>query len=209
MKIYSALYNDAFPLDIWYPQAEVVCVIKPEDLTTSGFLVVWGGEDIHPSLYRRPIMGAHVGKDPSRRDVSEWNLMQRAISLGLPILGICRGAQMACAAAGGILIQDVSGHGSGHAIKTVEGDIMFTSSMHHQMMFLKDTKHTLVAWSHPQRSDVFTGLNKEEESYFDGIEPEVVLFPTIKCLAVQGHPEWLDAKCPFNQYVQSVFDKLL
>ena len=48
------------------------------------------------------------------------------------------------------------------------------------------------------------------EHIFMDVEPEVVMFPKIKALAVQGHPEWMDSKHPFVKYnLDLIKEKLL
>lgn len=139
-------------------------------------------------------------------------MVAHAIKLGLPILGVCRGAQLGCALAGGILAQHINGHGSDHYMKTVEGKRIITSSLHHQMMYPGSVKHELLAWAEPQRSGVYKGLSKDELKAITGAdglvkEPEMIWFPDIKCLAVQGHPEFMDHDCEFNQYLHQKMDK--
>jgi putative glutamine amidotransferase len=68
-------------------------------------LLLVGGEDVHPSLYRRPITYArHVNR---ARDAYDVALVQRAIEKGLGVDGICRGMQVINVATGGTLVQDL------------------------------------------------------------------------------------------------------
>jgi len=208
LKIYSALYPAFYPFDKWWPDATNISLKHghlPDD--DDGFLVLWGGGDIHPSWYNRTNVASQVYDKPSIRDEQEVRMAAHAIKLGLPILGVCRGAQFGCALAGGILVQHVSGHQSDHYMKTVEGKRIVTSSLHHQMMYPLKVEHELLAWSEPSRSGVYKGLTKDELKAFvdkegNVKEPEVVWFPTVKCLAVQGHPEFMDHDCDFNKYLQ-------
>lgn len=206
MIIYSALFPDFYPFRHWYPDAKFV-QLKHGQLPQSneGFLIIWGGGDIHPIWYNRANVASHVYENPSMRDEQEVRMASRAIEIGLPILGVCRGAQLGCAMAGGILIQDVTGHGGSHLVKTKDGKSLVTSSLHHQMMYPQNTKHELLAWSAPSRSDRYIGLTEKELSQTE-IEPEVVWFPEIKCLAIQGHPEFMDHDCEFNLYVHNLMD---
>lgn len=78
-------------------------------------LVLTGGPDICPCRY-----GAdphpHTGKPRDERDATELAVLRRALQLGVPVLGICRGAQLLNVALGGTLTQhlpDLLGH-SGH-----------------------------------------------------------------------------------------------
>jgi gamma-glutamyl-gamma-aminobutyrate hydrolase PuuD len=174
-----------------------------------GALIIWGGGDIHPSLYGRPNYASGTGKTLSDRDVVEVKLLEKAIEAKIPILGICRGAQLGCAAAGGILIQHVNEHGRSHMMATSDGKEMVTSSLHHQMMFPWEVEHELIAWASPARSNKYVGITEEEAKHIPKkeelyIEPEIVWFPKIKCLAIQGHPEFMDNQCLFNLYIKEL-----
>jgi putative glutamine amidotransferase len=78
-------------------------------------LLITGGKDVDPAAYgQKP----HPATDqPDRqRDAWESTLLDAALKRGLPVLGICRGAQVLNVALGGTLHQhlpDVIGH-SGH-----------------------------------------------------------------------------------------------
>ena len=158
-------------------------------------VVFWGGTDIHPSLYKQ---GAHKesqahGSLPSNRDVFEWNAMKYCKVHNIPMIGVCRGAQLMCAFAGGTLIQHVTGHvggGGSHAI-IVEGydNIIDVTSCHHQMMYPFDVQHHMLAWSAVKKSNVYENDIGSVDMH-GKVEPEIVYFPQINGLAIQGHPEW-------------------
>jgi putative glutamine amidotransferase len=68
-------------------------------------LIISGGNDIGPELYG----GEEAPKariDP-QRDALEVQWIDKALNWGVPLLGICRGAQLINAVAGGSLHQDV------------------------------------------------------------------------------------------------------
>jgi anthranilate/para-aminobenzoate synthase component II len=156
-------------------------------------LVIWGGEDISPSIYNNPVSKrTHAGASPSRRDRIELDACYAAIERGIPLIGVCRGAQLVCAVAGGRLIQHVNGHGGGHLMTTSDGRTMRTTSIHHQMMYPFEVEHELLAWSSTNRSDVYIiGTDETDPAMVGRPEPEVVWFPKIKALAIQGHPEFV------------------
>ena len=214
MNLYSACYSDWHPFDKFYPTAKkIVCREGNESLEHPGVLILWGGGDIHPSLYNRENLASNVGKQLSNRDQIEAALLAKAIDIGMPVIGVCRGAQMCCAAAGGILIQDVNNHHVDHRIKTTTGLSLITSSLHHQMMYPWKVPYELMAWSAYPLSTEFVGLTTQEaesipcmpntDSFY---EPEVVWFPSILSIAIQGHPEYMKSTEPFNQYVKELVD---
>jgi len=174
-------------------------VNSPNDLDKADCLVVWGGADISPSLYNRPVSKyCHADEKPSMRDAYEWACMKRAKELGIPIIGICRGAQMLCALAGGHLIQHVEGHGRSHSVVTVDGREFKTNSMHHQMMYPWDVEHVMVAWSKEHQSKVHLDV---DENVNVALEPEFVYFPKVRGAAIQWHPEFMSEDQPSTEYI--------
>lgn len=78
-------------------------------------LVITGGYDLDPAHYDQE---PHPATDAPRSDRDAWELalLRGALDRGLPVLGICRGAQLLNIAFGGTLHQhlpDVLGH-NGH-----------------------------------------------------------------------------------------------
>ena len=70
-------------------------------------LILGGGGDVSPLLYGGdPCDSLLQGVDP-QRDANEACLVRHALQKGVPVLGICRGAQMINVIRGGTLIQDV------------------------------------------------------------------------------------------------------
>ncbi len=69
-------------------------------------LLLTGGGDIDPVLYGEQRHPA-VGDAEPGRDEFEIDLARRAMDAGLPLLAICRGAQVLNVAAGGTLVQDI------------------------------------------------------------------------------------------------------
>ncbi len=212
MILYSALFNEFYPFDIFNPDFEKKTLEIGESPTRNdGYLIIWGGGDIHPSQYGRSNRGSNVYSVPSERDIEEERMMREAIKIGLPIVGVCRGAQLACAIAGGILVQHVTGHEREHLITTTSGKRILSSSLHHQLMYPWDVpKFDVLAQATPSRSKVYEGLTDHEElvAAYEP-EPEVIWFPTIKALAIQGHPEFMEPKCDFNLYTRGLIDEYL
>ena len=167
-------------------------------------LVLWGGEDIAPIYYNETRHPKNQNWDgvPSKRDANEWKAMQYAKMHNIPIIGVCRGAQFLCAFSGGTLIQHTTGHHQNHLMTTSEGEIIETSSCHHQMMYpFAVPNYELLAWSTEGRSTCYEG--QEGQVYSDmksRVEVEVVYFPQTRGLAIQGHPEWCEQDSEFARY---------
>jgi gamma-glutamyl-gamma-aminobutyrate hydrolase PuuD len=199
--LYSACYYGAYPFE---DMAHKVESVKDSDqmVNPDSILVIWGGADINPKLYGHPTSKTTHCYDA--RDTLEWACIQRAIALGIPMIGVCRGAQMMCAAAGGFLIQDVYGHaGRHHMVETNDGRRFMTNSIHHQMLAgLEKVDHVLLA-SMPQAiSHKYTYKNDLVYTPPAGFkEPEMVWFPKIKAMAIQWHPEGMAEDCEATQFV--------
>ena len=77
---------------------------RPADLARVDGLIIGGGDDISPELYDGDVrLSARI--DPAR-DALERRLADAALAQNIPVLGICRGAQMLNVALGGSLHQD-------------------------------------------------------------------------------------------------------
>lgn len=93
--------------------ATVVCIpaVQSDELVEQLLgrvdgLLIPGGHDINPELYGQKPNPNNDTPVPSR-DTQEPRLINACWKLGLPYLGICRGAQMANVVAGGNLNQDL------------------------------------------------------------------------------------------------------
>lgn len=174
-------------------------------------IVLWGGTDIPPSFYNQEKHHMTWHHENSQRDKLEWEWLHEAIERDIPIIGVCRGAQMLCAAAGGTLFQHVTGHQGSHPIETEDGRVYQSSSAHHQMLNLQslpEQAYELLAWSKVNLSKKYEDDTGEVAVPAGFKEPEVVYFPNIKGLAIQGHPEWHTIQDPFNQYVFELVERM-
>lgn len=209
MRLVSVLYPDYYPFDSFRFIKECTRSNNPDDLKQGDILLVWGGADIYSGYYgKKRSKMAHSDDAPSSRDAIEWNMMQQAKLLGIPILGVCRGAQMLCALAGGYLIQHVNGHGGNHEVVTNEGERYVTNSLHHQMMVPGPAKHEILAQIAPDRllSNVYWDEDKQVDHHQ---EPEFIYFNDVKGFAVQWHPEMMMPDCKATQHIAKVMESKL
>lgn len=76
------------------------------DVSMLDGLVLSGGTHVHPSRYgQEPEVSARYDRI---RDETDWRLLTEAQTYQLPVLGICRGAQLINIFRGGSLCQDIT-----------------------------------------------------------------------------------------------------
>ena len=90
-------------------------------------LVITGGRDVDPAAYgQQPHPATDEPRRDRLRDAWEFALLRGAVRRGMPVLGICRGAQVLNVALGGTLHQhlpDVLGH-----TRHQQGNAVFSTS---------------------------------------------------------------------------------
>jgi len=166
-------------------------------------LLLWGGTDISPSLYGQNPAPQNEGPAlPSKRDLIEWQMVQHCVKNNIPIIGVCRGAQLLCAFDGGKLAQHIDGHMTSHTIVTDAGEIFYAAASHHQMMLPAPGAEIIATSRMPMHDGFYIGEDGiyeliEEDGF---LEPEVVYFPKIQALGFQPHPEWESANSPFLKW---------
>ncbi|CAB4874463.1 unannotated protein [freshwater metagenome] len=160
-------------------------------------LVLSGGADINPARYGAE-PDPQLGEIDDGRDEFELALFAAARSRGIPILGICRGAQLTNVAMGGTLrqhvnMEDGSGHPNwlqpgdtvahevscspGSLIASLIGETRGVNSLHHQTLLTIGQGLTVTARAP------------------DGVV-EAVESSDGDLLAVQWHPEMLGGPDP-------------
>ncbi len=72
-------------------------------------IILTGGQDVHPLLYNKPeyLDVLDTAQIDGERDAFEMKVIAAALALRKPILGICRGLQIANVYFGGTLIVDI------------------------------------------------------------------------------------------------------
>lgn len=165
-----------------------------KELGLADLALFTGGEDINPAIYGH---GVHKTTcyNP-KRDEHEVLVAHLAHTTGTPMAGICRGAQLLNALAGGTLYQHIDGHAiSGtHAVQDARtGEIWQTNSYHHQGI-IPTSACEVLAYSNICTSKEFTpspGLTKVH-MYPRGtsMDVEVFHYPKKKLFGFQGHPEF-------------------
>lgn len=159
---------------------------KPGNWDKVGMLVLFGGEDISTALYGQKPIYTDAPSVMSTRDLMEANALSYAVKRGIPILGICRGAQLACCLLGGKLWQHVEKHeGPDHPV-VVKGKEYITNSYHHQQMIPGEGME--IVGVSPQQENIKYG---EIPTYDSSGDIEILYHADSRCLMIQGHPEWV------------------
>jgi putative glutamine amidotransferase len=81
------------------------------DIVLCDGVVLSGGEDVHPRLYNRPEYLKYCEDIVEPRDEFEWAVLEHTEKNHVPVLGICRGLQVANVFFGGTLIPDIPSFG--------------------------------------------------------------------------------------------------
>lgn len=165
--------------------------------------IEWGGADLDPSFYG---MERSVKCGFSDRMLDEESIarIQTAINEGIPVIGICRGAQILNVVNGGVLVQHIDGHTKQHTIDlfNLEGILTHTSvkvtSTHHQMMVAHKDGHIIGKDPRPTTGVHWENVNEPYEYKY---VTEVVYYPKTKSLCIQPHPEWMDQESAFVQWI--------
>jgi putative glutamine amidotransferase len=135
-------------------------------------ILLSGGTDISSSLYHTDIKNPPVDTPDSKRDLYEIQLIKRAFLNDIPIVGICRGAQLLHVMNGGNLIphDTTRYHLTSHPVLFKDNTELMLSANHHQIMI--DNYDNTEAW-----------CTKDGHN-------EVMLYPETRSLCWQPHPEW-------------------
>lgn len=157
--------------------AEITKVDSTADPSAFDGLLVPGGLDIHPQLYGEEDYACNYTDIDF--DKGQLAVIDKFVTAGKPILGVCRGFQLLNVYFGGTLDQDISGHDVDHEVTSRRGSALYTacgtgvvvSSSHHQA--IKDIGNGLTAtqWA--------------PDGVIEGAEHD-----SLPIIGVLWHPEW-------------------
>ncbi len=192
-----------FAVDVFYAdygrgvlEAGGVPIFLPLDVDPVDFMdhldgvLLTGGADIEPARYGHESQTDAFPPEPLRDD-HECAVLQAAIDLSLPTVGICRGLQLINVHAGGTLHQDVPAHaGFDHPTATEWHGVSFESGSVLAGIYTDDRR---VNSLHHQTVDrLGAGLRATafaEDASIEGLEHE-----SLPIVAVQWHPEMLPGR---------------
>jgi len=187
----------------------------PAALDGCDAVMLTGGVDVDPVLYgateRHPTVEVDAG-----RDAYESALAQLALDRDMPLLAICRGAQLVNVVAGGTLIQDIPSAN--------------TDALEHQQAGAKDqTSHAVRVVGGTCLSHLFPGsasgeraleVNSRHHQSVDRLAPGFIVSATAPdgiieaferpgarfCLGVQWHPENFWRSGSFRELFDALVD---
>jgi putative glutamine amidotransferase len=158
-------------------------------------LLLSGGGDPDAALFGEdPLPGQ--GEVQPQRDAMEIHLARCALQEGMPLLGICRGAQVMSIAAGGTLHQDLQG------IQKVQHDQRAPRShpIHRVWIRRQSLLHRLTRQDQLRVNSLHHQAVKAPGRLHicavapDGVTEAVEMPGHPFALGVQWHPEWLEAR---------------
>ena len=153
-------------------------------------LVFAGGRDVNPERYDQE-SGEHTDQPDLRRDDWEFTLVDAALRRGLPVLFICRGAQVLNVFRGGTLFQhlpDVIGKNDYQRGEALLSEMEMTVSPGSTLESIVGATVTGMVYHHQAIDSVGTGLTvtaRSKDNVIEAIEIDDYPFG----VAVQWHPE--------------------
>jgi gamma-glutamyl-gamma-aminobutyrate hydrolase PuuD len=161
-------------------------------------VLLTGGGDVDPVFYGESRHETVADAEPGR-DEFEIDLARRAMTADLPLLAICRGAQVLNVSAGGTLVQDIpsairsnlthavrqQGNGTAHAVSVTPG-----SRLHEALGPTVDAAATCRVNSRHHQAVARLGSGLVATAAADDGVVEAIEVPEAQfCVGVQWHPE--------------------
>lgn len=194
---FPSLYFDVYVAGDKYEEAAFAEMFiradckKATDPLEADLVVFTGGPDVNPIYYDE---NPHSTTSwDCKRDEEDVKLYELCYANGIPMLGICRGAQFLHVMQGGKLYQDIDNHTGDHDMYAYgkggqTGRTLKVSSVHHQcvidsphlgMVILGDSHGATKRWRNDK--DFVEGTMGDIEAFF---------YPDACIIGIQGHPEY-------------------
>lgn len=162
--------------------------LNPGEISSCSGLLLPGGGDITPAFFGERNRGSK--NIDTELDILQFQALDLCIRLNLPVLGICKGAQLINIAFGGTIIQDMP---------SAEMHLQSGQDLYHPTYIEPDSilyelyGHDAVVNSahHQCINKTGSGLRIIQRSLHDDC-PEAIVHETLPILGLQWHPERLD-----------------
>ncbi|QNL45490.1 gamma-glutamyl-gamma-aminobutyrate hydrolase family protein [Oscillibacter hominis] len=196
------------------PGVERLISLNPEELDSCDGMILPGGvPDVDPALYAEENQGSR-GVNPAL-DQAQLRMLDRAVELAIPVLGICRGYQLMNVHFGGSLVQDGKTNGihrggargedlhgayslPGTWLERLYGPKTVVNTLHHQSIKRLAPEFALCqvwfddAVSPERRRFLCAELSRgSEEDYTEECTVEGICHRSLPLIGVQWHPELL------------------
>jgi putative glutamine amidotransferase len=168
-------------------------------LSTCSGLLLTGGEDVYPGKYGKMNELSRCEEMDRYRDSLEFALIEKALALGIPIFGICRGEQILNVALGGSLYTDIPtefGTAVLHRCPPGSDDCLHAVTIEPQSLFFRITGQkagTVNSYHHQAVDKTGPGVKvvaRAENGVVEAIE-RVASDKDPMIMGVQWHPEGL------------------
>lgn len=176
-------------------------------------VLLTGGEDVHPRFYNKPEYLPYCYADDinEERDKLEWEVLEYTQVNNLPVLGICRGLQIANVFFGGTLIPDIPTWGKFNHSKLADNSDRYHTvkvDPNSSLFQLLGVSEGVINSNHHQSVElVGEGLivsALSEDGVVEALERKANEAPYLSL--VQWHPERLkDQDSPFVEGIRRTF----
>lgn len=193
-----------------------------------GILLTGSPSNVHPSHFGEEVHDPSLPLDPER-DAWTLPIVRRAVAMGLPLLGICRGFQEVNVALGGSLHQAVheqpglndhrsdetlpldEEYGFAHTATLVPGGFLAQTLQGLPDSIVNPQGEFQINSLHGQGVNRLAALLKVEARAPDGVVEAVSIadpvHPEAFSLCLQWHPEWKAADNPVSMRILEAFGK--
>ncbi|NNC99838.1 MAG: gamma-glutamyl-gamma-aminobutyrate hydrolase family protein [Gammaproteobacteria bacterium] len=171
-------------------------------------VIIGGGDDINPIHYGAT--GAAGAIYDAKRDELELQVIDMALQNDIPMLGICRGAQLINVACGGNLIEDLRplrektpNRNSVRPIKNaiIEPHSKLYSILGKECVRVNSLHHQAVK----EVGDGLTAVAKDEDGFIQAIESSGEQF----IVGVQWHPEYMPQRKTQTRIFRALADAVV
>jgi gamma-glutamyl-gamma-aminobutyrate hydrolase PuuD len=175
---------------------------RAKSVLEADLVVFAGGSDVDPALYGEEQHGSTCFN--RARDDTDMMLYNLCVENGIPMLGVCRGAQFLHVMNGGKLYQDIDKHYGDHRMYVVDQKdfIDKVSSVHHQACIPQNENGFKLLGTNGDARN--RRLNPSQSVLGARADVEAFFYRDTCCLGVQGHPEYQG----YNRFTKWVLDQI-